>query len=743
MNQRSICCLMGLVLLPLCASAETETFAIEEVIVTAQKREENIQDVAISVSALTDRAITALGLTKNVDIAAQTPGLLFAEGSEQLITVSSIRGVSQNDLGFHLEPPNAVYIDQAYVSVLSAANFQMFDLERVEVLKGPQGSLFGRNATGGLLHFVTHAPSAEAGGYADVQVGEESQLRVEGAIGGSLGHNVSGRLSLLHDSYDGFMFNTTLNKDVRGRDETGVRAQLQFDPNDDVRIRLIGFYGDQETDLAYKHSTVGVNEDGLLFSLPRDVDFWGTCPGCDPSGHRESSTDPFTGEQDTAGFFESETRYLTGIVEWTINDTTLTSVTNFLDYEASHREDGEMSPRPGFDLVSGQDSGHFTQEFRLNGAGQRSRWIAGLYFIDREANSGQNAIVNLQYFDDVLSTFGVISPGDVAAFGTTDNLISNWRMDTSSRAVFGQLEYDIDPAWMLVVGARYTEDDLDFKFASAEFIDSIPIGPGGLLGQTEATDASGEGDWSGRLALQWHPNMQWMTYLSYSRGIKSGGWNAPFLGGEVTRFGGETLNSLEAGFKATLMNGRARLSAAAFTYDYDDYQGFTFEDLAPRVSNINAEVNGMEAELHASSQSGWDIGLGISVLDTKIKDVVLPSLRVTDREMPLAPDTTFNAMLSKRWSGFGGQFALTFDYAWLDDHFAEALNNPSGQIESYGIANARLSFMTGDGHWEFGVIVRNLADEEYLVYRTPIGLGFNQEHYGRPRWVSGQIRYYW
>jgi iron complex outermembrane receptor protein len=716
---------------------------MEEVIVTAQKREENIQDVAISVTALTDRTITALGLTKNVDIAAQTPGLLFAEGSEQLITVSSIRGVSQNDLGFHLEPPNAVYMDQAYVSVLSAANFEMFDLERVEVLKGPQGSLFGRNATGGLLHFVTRAPSAESDGYADVQLGEKSQIRVEGAIGGSLGNNVSGRLSLLHDSYNGFMTNTTLHRDFRGRDETGVRAQLQFDPNDDVSIRLIGFYGDQETDLAYKHSAVGVNEDGLLFSLPRDVNFWGTCPGCDPSGHRESSTDPFSGEQDTAGFFESETRYFTGIIEWHINDMTLTSVTNFLDYEASHREDGEMSPRPGFDLVSGQDSSHVTQELRLSGAGQRSRWIAGLYFIHREAKSSQNAIVNLQYFDDVLSTFGVITPGDVAMFGTTDNLVSNWRMNTSSRAAFGQVEYDINPAWMLVVGARYTDDDLDFNFASVESIDGIPIGPGGLLGQTQATDTSGESDWSGRLALQWHPNEQWMTYLSYSRGTKSGGWNAPFLGGEVTEFSGETLNSLEAGFKGTLMNGRARLSAAAFTYDYQDYQGFTFVDLAARVSNVDAVVNGLEAEFHAASRSGWDIGLGISVLDTKIQNVVLPSLRVTDREMPLAPDTTFNAMLTKRWSTFGGQFSLTLDYAWLDDHFAEALNNPSGLIESYGIANARLSFLTGDGHWEFGVIVRNLADERYLVYRTPIDLGFNQDHYGRPRWVSGQIRYFW
>ena len=140
--------------LPIPYFAQAQEPVMEEVIVTAQKRPENVQDVAISITALSGAQLTELGMTKNVEVADQTPNLIFSEGSEQLISISSIRGVSQNDVGFHLEPPNAVYVDQAYVSILSAANFQLFDIRQVEILRGPQGTLFGRNATGGLMHFL-------------------------------------------------------------------------------------------------------------------------------------------------------------------------------------------------------------------------------------------------------------------------------------------------------------------------------------------------------------------------------------------------------------------------------------------------------------------------------------------------------------------------------------------------------------------------------------------------------------
>jgi iron complex outermembrane receptor protein len=717
---------------------------LEEVIVTAQKRDQNILDVGIAMTALTGDQIKELNLQKNIDIAGQTPGLLFSEGTEQLITISSIRGVSQNDVSFHIEPPNAIYVDHAYVSILSASNFQMYDLEHVEVLKGPQGTLFGRNATGGLMHFLSNSPGQQYEGYADLQFGENAQLRFEGAIGGALSDTVSARLSLLTDSYDGYAFNTTLDEEFRGRDENGVRAQLQFDPNEDLSIRLIGSYGDQDSEVGFKHAAAGVDEDGLLFTLPSDVNFWGTCQGCDPSGHRDFSDDPYTSNFETQGFFNSETWYVTGIIDWAIGDIDLTSVTNFLDYEAAHREDGEMAPRPGINLTSGQDSDQFSQEFRLSGSSQRTHWITGVYFIERDANSSQIVDANLQYLDDVLSTYGLIPPGFLAAFGTTDNLLSDWRFETSSQAVFGQVEFDFTPQWTLVTGLRYTKDKLDYRFDSKEFIDGFPLGPGGILGETSAVRSRKESDWSGKLGLEWRPNEDWLYYLSFSRGTKSGGYNAPFLGGEVTEFDGEVLESVEIGFKSTLMNGRATLDASAFMYDYSDYQGYTFVDFAPRVSNLDAEIAGLEAQFYMEPGAGWKVGLGLSLLDTKIKDVVLPSQRITDRSMPLAPDVSVNALVRKSWPAFGGEFAVMLDYTWMDDYYSETLNNPSGMIESYGMANARLSFLTGSERWEFALNVRNLTDYEVLTYRIPISdFGFNQDQYGKPRWMTVQATYRW
>ncbi|TDG15961.1 TonB-dependent receptor [Seongchinamella unica] len=730
-------------MLAVASAGSAQPGILEEVVVVAQKRQENLQDVPISITALTGRDVRVLGLSKNVDIAAQTPGLMFAEGSEQLISISSIRGVSQNDVSFHQEPPNAVYMDGAYISVLSASNFQMFDLERVEVLRGPQGTLFGRNATGGLMHFISRKPTAEAGGYADLQVGDHSQVRFEGAINGSLTDGISGRLAVLDESYDGYADNLTTGKDFRGRDETGVRGQLLFEPTDDLDIRLIGFYAEQDTDLGFKHSANGFDEDGLMFTLPRELNFWGRCPGCDPSGHRDRSADPFKSDFDTEGFFSSETTNFTALVDWDFNGMSLASVTQYMDYEASHLEDGELSPRPGFDLNSGQDTDHFSQEFRLSGISGSMNWVAGIYFLERDASASQDIDVSLAYFDDVLSTFGAIPPGFIAGLGTTDNMLSHWSMDTSATAVFGQLDFDLGDTWTLVTGLRYTRDELDYRFRSTESIDGFPLGPGGLLGETEASDSKSDDDWSGNITLEWRPMENWMTYAKLSRGNKSGGWNAPFLGGVVTDFDSETLDAGEIGVKSLLMDGRARFNAAAFVYDYQDYQGFTFVDFAAQVSNLDAEVTGLEAEFSISPGAGWDISLGLSLLDAQIKDVVLPAGRVTDRDMPLAPDTSFNAMVRKGWDVLGGELAVMLDYVWVDDFYSETLNNPSGLIESYDVSNARVSFRTGNERWEFGLIVRNLTDEEILVYRTPIDVGFNQDHYARPRWVSGQVTYFW
>ena len=727
----------------LCLALPASAEVLDEIVVTAQKRDQNIQDVGIAVTALTGEQLRNLGMTSTVDIDSQVPGLLFLEGSEQLISITNIRGVSQNDVSFHLEPPNAVYVDQAYVSFLSAANMQMFDLRHVEVLRGPQGTLFGRNATGGLLHYISNVPTDHNEGYVDLLAGENSQFRFEGAASGPLGESVAARLAAVYSSIDDFASNTTTGGGIRGRDEYGLRGQLLFEPSDAVDIRLIGSYTDLDTNLGYKHSANGFDADGLEFSLPAAVNFYGNCPGCDPSGHRDSSADPYVSEFETQGFYEADSASLTGVVNWEFGDSKLTSVTNYLRFDAEHLEDGELAPRPGFNLNSIQDSDQFSQEIRLSGVADRLLWITGVYYLSRDATSGEDVNVSLAYLDDVFTVFGLAPPGFLSSLGTTDNLLSVWSLDTTSWAVFGQLEYDIAGDWTVVAGLRWNDDSHDYSFVSTESIDGFPLGPGGILGETSAIRAKDESDWSGKAGLEWRPSDDVMAYASYSRGIKSGGFNAPFLGGEVTDFGSETLNSIEFGVKSLLFGSNARLNVAAFYYDYADYQGFTFVNLAPQISNMDAKVTGLEAEFYATPGEGWDIGLGLSLLDTTIEAVVLPATRVADRSLPLAPEISVNGLIRKSWLAFGGTLALMGDVVYTDEYFSEALNNPSGLVDSRVIGNARLTFTSADERWEIGLMVRNIGDEEILNYRTPTGFGFNQDHYGRPRWVSGQFGYRW
>jgi len=716
---------------------------LEEVVVTAQKREQGLQDVGISVTAFSAEQIRALGLTSSIDIGAQTPGLQFVETSDTLGNLTNIRGVSQNSFDLHQEAPNAVYVDQAYVSVLSAMGFQMFDLERVEVLRGPQGTLFGRNATGGLVHYLSRAPAREPEGYGDLRIGAYESARFEGAVAGPVGETLSARIAAVIDHSDDY-FDNDVGRDYGGRDDYGLRGRLRWEPVGAVRADLIAAWGEQDHDINYVHGANGFDADGLEVALAPGEPFYfppGVCDGCDPSGYRKSSiSDPYErNEQNTDGFFESEALTLTGILAWDLGGVTLTSVTNYLDYEASHLEDGEQSPRAGFDLGTNQNAEQVTQELRLHGETERFNWTAGFYYMNREAKDREMVDVGLAYLDDLFSTLGLVPPGLLGGFGTELTLDSAWRLDTESWALFGQAEYAFSARWSLLLGLRYSEDDLDYVFDSVEAIDGFPIGPGGVLGQTSFADARSDGEWSGKVELDWRPNEDWLLYASFSRGAKGAGYNAPFLGGVVLPFDGETLDSYEAGFKATLLDGRARLNASGFHYEYSDYQGFSFVNLATLITNLDADADGVEVELAATPAAGWDLLLGMSWLDARVHDVVLPSGRLTDREMPVAPELSLNGLLRYSWPLWHGTGALQADFSWNDAYYSEVLNNPAGRVDERVVGNLRASYTTGDERWEIALLVRNVADADSPPYRIPTGLGINQEQHARPRWVSGQL----
>ena len=226
----------------LLASGMVQAAALEEVIVTAQKREQNLQDVGVSVTAFTGKQIDEFGFTNSVDIVAQTPNLSFGtptgEGNNASLT---LRGVGLSDFNDNNEGPVAVYVDEVYISALSGVTFQLFDLARVEVLRGPQGTLYGRNTTGGLVHFVSERPTEENEGYVQLTGGENSQFEVEGAISGSLTDIMQGRLSFAHNEHDGYVHNRGPgNNDANNTDNNAGRLQLAIQPTDTIDVLLNG-----------------------------------------------------------------------------------------------------------------------------------------------------------------------------------------------------------------------------------------------------------------------------------------------------------------------------------------------------------------------------------------------------------------------------------------------------------------------------------------------------------------------
>jgi iron complex outermembrane receptor protein len=717
---------LGLIALPAAIALGQEGEGLlEEITVTAQKRQESVQDLPISVTAFSGDAMKALGFTNSIQLAAQTPGLqtaqIFGEGN---IPIVSIRGVGLIDFSEHNESPSAVYVDEFYKANLSGLDFQLFDLERAEVLRGPQGTLFGRNATGGLVHYITAKPSQDADGYADVTVGEYGKLIAEGAIGGGLSDTVAGRLSLIYSKQDGYNEN-----DFPGRkpgnalDMWGVRGQLAFDPNDDLSILASFQAGHNKNDGGSQYHHLATAFDpatGLAIAQPD--------PPFVSADKRRTNTDIQP---------RLETDFLSGLlrVEYALNDDLeLVSLTGFESIEKTFNQDVDAAPLEIFATYYEPEGDEFTQELRLAGDYETSRWVAGVYYMDYQ-NKGR------QYAD--------IGPFFTGAPVYLLYQTVNWDMHTKAWALFGQFEYDFTERLTGVIGVRYGSEDKNFE-------QSIVSGFGDPSTELEFTKANygdltnfDKSNTSYNARLNFQVNDDLLTYAGTSRAYKAGTFNMGFFPlADVNDIpvDQEELTSYEVGFKSEFADGLARLNGAVFYYQYDDYQAFLFDSisLSNFLFNNDATVRGAELELQ-SSPGNWDLLLGLSFLDTAVLDVQdpLPGGAIRDRDMVMSPKLSANAMVRYNFDAFGGTAALQVDGTYNDSQYLETFNSPAFKEGSYVMGNVRASWTSEDGHWTTAVFVENLTDKEYRAYAFDLTglLGLSQEVWSRPRWAGITVGY--
>ena len=743
--------------LPVHAQQAGASSGIEEIVVTAQRREENLQDVGIAVTALGGELLTNLNITTATDITRAVPSLkMNAYSSSQV--VFNIRGVSQNDYGDQQEPPVAVYQDDSYASSINVASFPVFDLARVEVLRGPQGTLFGRNATGGAIQFVSNKPTRDFGGYATATVGSYSQFIVEGALSGPFTDNVQARIAAISNTDDGYMESVVAGvPDRGGNDHYAVRGQLAWQPSETTDLNLIVRYmkANKETQAGiYSQEPACPNDQfqGEFTQPDQSCAFWGTGPGEGGTGYRNDAItpsrggDPWKTAETQRSYVDREITGATLHFDWDIGELHLVSITDYQDATKFYLEGGDASPVDGVLFYQGSDLEQYSQEFRLSGETGSHTWVAGVYGMK----------VDGEYTGKFATPFYGYDPS------------VEMSQKTTSYAIFAQDEWQFADAWKLIVGARYWSDEREGTyFGTAPEVPGLSAPVTIIFNQNEVaptggsiTPADAKNSFDGvtaRVQLDWKPTDDLLLYASFNRGSKSGGYTfstgTPYdPDGSLTipraflegmPFDEETLDAYELGAKTTL--GRSTtLNVAAFYYDYSDYQAFAQFGPVQTVINLDAETTGLEAELSSRPLEGLTLQVGASFLDTKVKNVPLPDgVTIEDHDLPQAPNFSGNALARYEFDLAGGTFGIQGDVQYSSEFCFTVLCAPVEQEDAYTVANARLSYESGSGRWGVAAFVNNLFEEKYRVYAFDSSLfaGVVAGVYARPRWYGLSATY--
>jgi iron complex outermembrane recepter protein len=714
------------------AQAPTDQSAFQPIIVTAQKRREKIQDVGISITALSGETIKTLNLTNMQQISQQVPNLEVSAWTPAFTTFN-LRGISQNNFQDNLEAPVAVYQDEVYVGSMNALGLPIFDLERIEVLRGPQGTLFGRNATGGLIQFISNtADETRLNGYAEATVADWGERKLEGAIGGQIAPGIRARVAGFYEKSNGWMkagFNPVLGRKATGRTSQGAngyafRANVQADLGPDTLLSVIGSYS--------KDNDVPTGQYLVRFAESDPVTGLGINPGPPITGN------VFKHASDENPGFDRRVWSTTAKLTHRFSDSVdFTYVGNYSKLDKNYIEDAGG----GLVFFPFQTIAHHKQwshEARFSGHMPRARWQVGAYYLDMD-------------FDGEFDASGSAITGSATDAGRIQgltHLISrNW-------SVFGQAEYDFTPKLTGILGLRWSQDHKKIKFRSIAF--------GGALGLPDNTvffdyadaiaansefagdDKINYGDVAARAQLNYKPHKDLLFYLSYNRGIKGGNWSpSPNVVIENFRHKNEVLDSYEVGMKSTL-GPNTRLNLSAFYYDYHDYQAFSLTELQPQVANSDATVKGGEIELFTQPLRNFDFALSAAFLDSNVDFVpaVVPGTGTSNAELPQAPHVSLNALARYAVPLKFGRLAFQVDGKYASKHFLEGTNSEVSFQRGYAVGNASVSLTSADERWQGSLWVKNFTDSKYKVYNLDLGaIGFVEQMYAPPRQFGATLRF--
>lgn len=686
---------------------------LDEVIVTAQRREQSLQDVPIAITAFNAETLERTAATGIQDIAAKAPGVTLTQfniGEPQLY----IRGVGSSSDSAASDPSIGVSIDEVSIGRSGASALAFLDIERVEVLRGPQGTLYGRNASGGALNIYTRKPVFQNTGSLTARIGSFDEYGLEGVVNRQLDDETAIRFAARYNTNDGYAENVPTGRGLEGGTSLGARVSVLKEAGE-WSLLLSGDYSKDDMD---GHARIPVTTSATAPAFVTLINTLRT--GLD---RRQSFSSP-DNYQDRTNFG------VTARVEHSGQAFDFVSLTSFRDNDYSWRDNLGGLPFPAFPLEvddrASEKARQFSQEFRLaSKPGSDINWVAGAYVFQEDILRSERFIVN---------TALPIAP---PSFGGDTTFIQD--ATNRSFAVFGQANIPFADIWELTLGARWTHDKREIhqiaidNEGGANPPPGIPLGPGGAPYNVSGDESFSEPSWKIALAVEPVDNVR--LYASYDRGYKAGAFPSTAQSGAqaLTPLASELLDNYEIGVKSTLM-GRLRFNAAAFKLEYTDLQVYELLGLALVTSNAQAEVDGFEIETALAITNNLTIGGSYTSLDAKFTSnaasgaLVLP---YNGNTLPRSPDSQYTLYIDSEWDVAGGVLAARADYQWTDAFYFDPSNNPEVLSPEHELVSAFLSWESPSG-LKISAYGKNLTDTEYQTHIIKnVGVGFSV--FGAPR----------
>ncbi|PHZ86567.1 TonB-dependent receptor [Paremcibacter congregatus] len=718
-------------------AAEADTTAmLEEITVTAQRRSENLQQVPVAVTALSANAIEKADIHTPDDIATRIPGMTFSPFAPGQ-SVVSLRGISSNDDGAGTENSVAVFLDDVYLGRISNMAFEMFDVERIEVLRGPQGTLYGKNAIGGAINVVSSKPSDTFQAKIKASVGNYNRKDFAGMVTGPLSDNLNAKVSFSSRERDGWVQNIFTGNKLKDENVQSVRGQLLWTGDaTEVLISADAMNMDQ-ADMA--RIPVRNNPGSTIVEYHKGL-----------GGDYKHSTNPQDGYA---------RKNATGVSLRVVHDFgdvgSLTSISAYRD----STNDWEMDSVGAFpNIVDEIDdkTKQYSQEFRFSGTlSDKADYVLGLFYLNENTDRMETfRLVNGA--DDRIPTLGATDPTDLVGAYRQDNT-------TDSFAAFAHAKYAFTEKLTLGLGLRYSYEKKNIDTWTSTF----GVAPGFIISSDFGTDIiKGTGgvpaseswsDLSPKASLDYQANENTLIYASVSKGFKSGGFGAApeSAAAATTPLAPETAWNYEIGTKADLVDGTLRLNLAAF---YTDYQNLQFQrfgtlldgQITPfgvfRTRNAaSAKIYGLEAEATWVPAENLYISGIYSYMHTEADFdfspyYSIPPATADIRTKPLtrAPSHKFSINLDySHPAPWGGELAYHIDYRYTGDQRGDVVSDATLQ-PAFGLSDASVSWTSPESQWEFSLWGKNIFDEKYVSHIYIVGPG-DIAAFGDPRMYGAAV----